>query len=96
MECCEKKRVRTPEELRALTNRLSRIEGQVRGIRRMLESDAYCIDVLTQVAAVEAAMSSFAKEMISSHIKGCVTEDIRSGDGSTVDELVLTLAKLMK
>lgn len=96
MDCCEKKRVRAPEEYRSLANRLSRIEGQVRGIRGMLDTDAYCIDILTQVAAAEAALSSFAKELMASHIRGCVTENIRCGDGSTVDELVDAVGKLMR
>lgn len=96
MDCCEKKRVRTPEEYKSLANRLSRIEGQIRGIRGMLDTDAYCIDILTQVAAAEAALSSFAKEMMASHIRGCVTENIRHGDGSSIDELVDTVGKLMR
>lgn len=96
MDCCEKKRVRTPEEYKSLANRLSRIEGQIRGIRGMLDTDAYCIDILTQVAAAEAALSSFAKEMMASHIRGCVSENIRHGDGSSIDELVDTVGKLMR
>lgn len=96
MECCERKRARSPEEYRALGNRLCRIEGQIRGLRGMLESDAYCIDILTQVSAAEAALSSFAKELLSTHIRTCVTENIRSGDGSSVDELVRAVEKLMK
>ena len=96
MDCCEKKRVRTAEEYKRLANRLSRIEGQIRGIRGMLDTDAYCIDILRQVAAAEAALSSFAKELMSSHIRGCVTENIRNGDGSTVDELVDAVGKLMR
>ena len=96
MECCEKKRERSPEEYRSLINRLNRIEGQIRGMRGMVESSAYCIDILTQVAAAEAALSAFAKELLASHIKGCVTEDIKNGDGSTVDELVRAVERLMK
>lgn len=99
-KCCgcyihdEKKR--SEEEKRALTNRLSRIEGQIRGIRAMLDKDAYCPDILTQTAAAVAALNSFNKELLSSHIKGCVANDIREGNDQTVDELVETLYKLLK
>ena len=77
-------------------NRLSRIEGQVRGIRGMVERDAYCTDILTQVAAVTAALNSFNKVLLANHIKTCVTQDILDGKEETVDELVTTLQKLMK
>lgn len=95
-ECCHKKKVRSQEELKKLENRLSRIEGQVRGIKRMVQEDAYCIDILTQVAAVNAALNSFNKQLLAEHIKTCVTNDIREGKDETVDELVATLQKLMK
>ena len=88
--------MRSEEEKRALTNRLSRIEGQIRGIRAMLERDAYCPDVLTQTSAAVAALNSFNKELLSSHIKGCVANDIREGNDETIDELVATLYKLLK
>ena len=94
--CTGRTKERNEAELRSLTNRLSRIEGQIRGIRGMLDTDAYCIDILTQVAAAEAALSSFAKEMMASHIRGCVSENIRHGDGSSIDELVDTVGKLMR
>ena len=87
---------RTPEEYRALVNRLSRIEGQVRGIRAMVEKDVYCTDILVQVAAVNAALNSFNKVLLANHIKTCVTNDIREGREETVDELVTVLQKLMK
>ena len=93
---CEKTKVRSEEELRSLTNRLSRIEGQVRGIRKMVETDCYCTDILTQVSAVQAALNAFNRELLSSHIRSCVAEDIRSGKDETIDELVQTLHKLMK
>lgn len=96
-ECCSKKtKLREPEEKKLLDNRLSRIEGQVRGLRKMLEEDGYCTDILTQVSAVQAALNAFNRELLSSHIKGCVVSDIRAGDESVVDELVATLQKLMK
>ena len=84
------------EERKKLINRLNRIDGQVRGIRGMIAKDAYCTDVLTQVAAANAALNAFTKELLGSHIKTCVAEDIRAGRDDTVDELVLTLQKLMK
>lgn len=94
--CCRKTKERSPEEYRSLMNRLSRIEGQIRGIRGMVERDAYCPDILVQVAAVNAALNSFNKELLANHIKTCVARDIREGKDETIDELVLTLQKLMK
>lgn len=94
--CCSKTKQRSEEEYKALINRLSRIEGQVRGIRKMVESDAYCTDILMQVSAINAALNAFNKELLASHIRTCVAEDIRNGKEETVDELVLTLQKLMK
>lgn len=94
--CCERKKVRGEEEYKKLLNRLSRIEGQVRGIKAMLENDGYCPDILVQCAAVNAAMNSFSKELLASHIRSCVAEDIRAGKDETIDELVATLQKLMK
>ena len=99
-KCCQcyvhDKKNRNEDEKRALINRLSRIEGQVRGLRAMLEKDAYCPDILTQTSAVIAALNSFSKELLASHIKGCVAKDIREGNDATIDELVVTLYKLMK
>ncbi|MEE0772175.1 MAG: metal-sensing transcriptional repressor [Anaerovoracaceae bacterium] len=94
--CCHKTKKRSEEEYRKLINRLSRIEGQIRGIKRMVEEDAYCTDVLIQVAAVNAALNSFNKELLSEHIRTCVADDIREGRDDTVEELVETLRKLMK
>ena len=97
MSCdCEKKRRRSDEELKKLTNRLSRIEGQVRGLREMLQREAYCVDILVQVSAVGAALNSFSKELLSEHIRTCVADGIRQGDDQVIDELVTTLQKLMK
>ena len=93
--CCRHKD-RTPEEYRALANRLSRIEGQVRGIRAMLDKDVYCADILVQVAAVNAALNGFSKELLGQHIRTCVADGIRQGDDEVIDELVTTLQKLMK
>ena len=94
--CCQKKKERAEDERKKLINRLNRIEGQVRGIRGMIEKDAYCTDVLVQVAAANAALNAFTKELLASHIRTCVAEDIRAGKDETVDELVTTLQKLMK
>ena len=94
--CCERKKKRDEKEYKDLCNRLSRIEGQVRGIRGMVENDAYCVDILTQVAAVTAALNSFNKVLLANHIRTCVAEDIRNGNDAVVDELVATLQKLMK
>ena len=94
-DCC-KTRQRSDEELKRLTHRLSRIEGQVRGLREMLQKDAYCTDILTQVSAVNAALNSFSRELLSEHIHTCVADGLRAGDDSVVDELMGTLQKLMK
>lgn len=94
--CTHKTKERSEEELRSLQNRLSRIEGQIRGIRGMVEKDAYCTDILTQVAAVNAALNAFSRELLANHIKTCVADDIKAGKDETVDELVVTLQKLMK
>ena len=94
--CCHKKKERSETEYKKLINRLNRIEGQVRGIKGMVEKDAYCPDILVQVAAVNAALNAFNKELLASHIRTCVTEDIREGREDVIDELVTTLQKLMK
>lgn len=94
--CCEKTTIRSDEERRKLINRLNRIEGQIRGIRGMIEYDAYCTDILTQSAAVSAAIGSFNKELLSNHIKGCVARDIRAGQEESLDELLDVLKKLMR
>ncbi len=95
--CCNHKtKQRSEAEYKALINRLNRIEGQIRGIKKMVETDTYCTDILIQVSAVNAALNAFNKELLSTHIRTCVAEDIKNGKDSTVDELVLTLQKLMK
>ena len=95
--CCHKKKERTEKEYKDLLNRLSRIEGQVRGIKRMVEEDTYCTDILIQVSAVNAALNSFNKVLLERHIKSCVVDDIRRGDSdATVEELCRTLQKMMK
>ena len=94
--CCCRHKERSPEEYKALLNRLNRIEGQVRGIRGMLEKDAYCVDILVQVAAANAALNSFSKVLLASHVKTCVAQDIRDGKDETIDELLTTLQKLMR
>ncbi len=97
MDCCShKKTIRSEEEHKKLINRLNRIEGQIRGIKNMVEKDAYCNDILIQVSAVNSALNSFNKELLSRHIKTCVARDIREGKDETIDELVTTLQKLMK
>lgn len=95
-KCEEKHKHREEKEYRSLLNRLSRIEGQIRGIKGMLENDAYCTDILIQVSAVSAALNAFNKELLSRHLHTCVAENIRKGDDSVIDELVVTLQKLMK
>ena len=95
-ESCEKNTHRTDEEKKKLINRLNRIEGQVRGIRGMIEKDAYCADVLVQSAAVNAAINSFNKDLLSRHIHSCVVRDIKNGDEEVIDELMKLIAKLMK
>ena len=96
-ECnCQKKRPRAEDEKKNLINRLKRIEGQVRGVVSMLEADAYCIDILTQVSAIDSALRSFSQSLLKSHIEGCVVNGIREGDKEIVDELVNTVSRLIK
>lgn len=96
-ECCGKKtKQRSEQEYKSLINRLNRIEGQVRGVKKMVESSAYCPDILIQVSAINAALNAFNRELLSSHIRTCVADDIRNNHDETIDELVLTLQKLMK
>lgn len=94
--CCQKTKARGEEEKKTLINRLKRIEGQIRGIRGMVERDAYCTDILTQSAAVSAAVAAFSRKLLETHIKTCVCEDVRNGRDDTVDELIDTLQKFMK
>ena len=94
--CCHKTKERSEEEYKSLIHRLNRIEGQIRGIRNMVEKSAYCPDILIQVAAANAALNAFSKELLAQHIRTCVARDIRAGRDETIDELVATLQKLMK
>lgn len=94
--CCRKTKHRSEEERKLLTNRLSRIEGQIRGLREMVANDAYCPDILIQVSAAGAALNSFSKELLAQHIRTCVADGIHRGDDEVVDELVNVLQKLMK
>ncbi len=94
--CNERKKKRTPEEQKELLKRLKLAEGQIRGIQNMVENDAYCPDILIQVSAVTAALNSFSKKLLACHIRSCVSEDIRAGNDSAIDELVDVLQKLMK
>lgn len=96
-QCCSHKtKERSQEEYKNLLNRLNRIEGQVRGIKNMVEKDAYCTDILVQVAAANAALNSFSKVLLANHMRTCVVDDIRAGKDETIDELVATIQKLMR
>ena len=94
--CCHKTKHREEKEYKDLINRLNRIEGQIRGLKSMIESDAYCPDILVQASATAAALNSFSRVLISNHIKSCVVDDIRDGRDEVVDELVNTLQKMMR
>ena len=94
--CCHKTKERSEKEYQDLIHRLNRIEGQVRGIKGMVEKDVYCTDILIQVAAVNAALNSFNKVLLANHIRTCVADDIRQGKEETIDELVAVLQKVMK
>ena len=96
-ECCGARiKKRSEDEYRSLMNRLNRIEGQIRGIRGMLERDAYCPEILAQASAANAALNSFSRELLASHIRSCVVEDIREEKDGAVDELLDTLQKLLR
>ena len=94
--CSGKHKSRDEKEIKDLMNRLKRIEGQVRGVEGMVENGMYCTDILIQVSAINSALNSFNKELLASHMKSCVVDDIRSGKDEVVDELVVTLQKIMK
>ena len=94
--CCHKHKERSEKEYRDLINRLNRIEGQIRGIKGMVERDAYCPEILVQVAAANSALNSFSKELLAQHIGTCVAEDLRAGSNEKLDELIKLLPKLMK
>ena len=95
-ESTGKTKHRTEAELRSLINRLARIEGQVRGVRRQVENEAYCVDILMQVSAIQAALNAFSRELLGSHIRTCVADGIRNGDDEVIGELVNMLQKLLK
>lgn len=95
-EFCHKTKERSGDEYKKLINRLNRIEGQIRGIKGMVEKNAYCPDILIQSAAVTAALNAFNRELLSNHIRTCVADDIRNGNDEVIEELVATLQKLMK
>jgi len=94
--CSSKHKQRSEKEYKDLMNRLKRIEGQVRGVEGMLENDSYCTDILIQVSAINSALNSFNKALLANHLKTCVANDIREGKDEVIDELVVTLQKLMK
>lgn len=94
--CCHKTKERSEKEYKDLIHRLNRVEGQIRGIRGMVEKDAYCTDILVQVAAVNAALKSFSRELLANHIRTCVATDMREGKDETIEELITTIQKLMK
>lgn len=95
-ECCNRVKHRTEKEKKELLNRLSRVEGQIRGIKNMVEEERYCVDILNQVSAVQAALNSFNKELLANHIHTCVVEDIQAGSETAIDELCEIIKKLMK
>ena len=93
---CGKRTERSEEQKKKLLNRLSRLEGQVRGVRKMVENDAYCNDILVQTAAISAAVNAFSREVLRSHLKSCVIRDIREGRDEVADELMETLERMMR
>ena len=96
-ECCSHKtKERSKKEYKDLLNRLSRIEGQVRGVRGMVEKECYCTDILVQVSAIQSALNAFSRELLANHIRTCVAGGLQTGDGAVVEELIATLQKLMK
>ncbi|MCR5760577.1 MAG: metal-sensing transcriptional repressor [Sphaerochaetaceae bacterium] len=99
MDCCNcnvKKTVRNEEQKKKLINRLSRIEGQIRGLKSMIENDCYCNDILNQSSAVSQAVNAFSKEVLSAHMHTCVTRDIKEGHDEVIDELMQTMLKMMR
>ena len=94
--CCTRHKHREQSEYDALIRRLNRIEGQVRGVRGMVEKDAYCTDILTQVSAIQSALNAFSRELLGNHIRTCVVRDIQDGKLEVVDDLLSTIQKLMK
>ncbi len=99
-DCCcavrHKVRDKEGKEYKSMVARLNRIEGQVRGVKNMVEDDRYCVDILTQVSAIQSALNAFTKELLSAHIHSCVVSDIREGNDEAVDELCALLQRVMK
>lgn len=95
-ECTPREKHRSADERQALQNRLRRIEGQVRGLQNMLEQDAYCTDILTQVSAVQAALGAFSRQLLDEHIRTCVVQDIRQGQDDVIDDLIQTIHHMMR
>ena len=93
---CQREKKRSEEERQLLLNRLRRIEGQVRGVSGMIERDAYCVDILTQVQAISSALTSFSTVLLENHVKSCVREDILGGKDEVLDELVAVISRFMK
>ena len=94
--CCCRHKKRSEEEYKSLIHRLNRIEGQIRGIRGMVEKDVYCAGILVQVAAANSALNAFSRELLSQHVRTCVADDLRAGSDEKLDELLKLLPKLMK
>ncbi len=94
--CACKKKHRSEEERTRLIHRLNRIEGQIKGIRGMVESELYCNDILIQCSAVNAALNAFERELLAGHIRSCVADDLRAGNDAVIDELIETMRKMMK
>jgi DNA-binding FrmR family transcriptional regulator len=92
----EKKKNREEDDKKKLINRLNRIEGQIRGIKRLVEEDVYCVDILVQVSAVQSALNGFSKKLLGEHIRTCVAEDLKAGNEEVIDELLDTMHKLMR
>lgn len=96
MDCCRKHKYRSEEEQKKLLTRLKKAEGQIRGIEKMVEDSAYCPDILIQVSAVTSALNAFNRELLASHIRTCVTEELEKGNDEVIDELVSVIQKTMK
>lgn len=94
--CSERHKERSEEEVKKLTTRLNRIEGQIKGVKKMLEDNRYCPDILIQVSAIQSSLNSFSKELLGAHLRSCVVDDIKKGDENAIDELLDLLKKLMK
>lgn len=95
-KCMHKIKIRENDERKLLLNRLNRIEGQIRGLKKMIEKNAYCTDILIQASAANSAINSFSKELLTTHIKGCVAYDLKNGNEESLEDLLITLKKLMK